>query len=105
MASSCRSSRAPRQTTSRFALLSARQARLKCTAVPILTRETNAISPDAATRQKASDWLEERDRDQPRALRIGDGVRLYHSAIGEFSAVVATTDEKETAAAMCFRAR
>ncbi len=30
---------------------------LKCTTVTILTKETNAISPDAATRQKAVDWL------------------------------------------------
>ena len=30
---------------------------LKCTTVTILTKDTNAISPDAATRQKAVDWL------------------------------------------------
>ena len=30
---------------------------LKCTTVTILTKETNAISPDAATRKKAGEWL------------------------------------------------
>src|SRR5438552_9769728 len=30
---------------------------LKCTTVTILTKETNAISPDAAVRQRAVDWL------------------------------------------------
>ena len=30
---------------------------LKCTTVTILTKDTNAISPDAATRQKAVEWL------------------------------------------------
>src|SRR5215211_1789363 len=30
---------------------------LKCTTVTILTKETNAVSPDAAVRQKASEWL------------------------------------------------
>ena len=47
---------------------------LKCTAVTILTKETNAISPDAATRQKASDWLKN-VIEINHVLGCGDGVR------------------------------
>ena len=70
---------------------------LKCTAVTILTRETNAISPDAATRQKASDWLKN-VIEINHVLGSETVCGPYHSAIGEFSGSGPTTDEKKRAA-------
>lgn len=70
---------------------------LKCTAVTILTKETNAISPDAAVRQKAVDWLKN-------VIEINHVLGSetlcgpYHSAIGEFSGSGPTSDEKKRSA-------
>jgi D-psicose/D-tagatose/L-ribulose 3-epimerase len=70
---------------------------LKCTTVTILTKETNAISPDAATRQKAVDWLRT-------VVEINHTLGAeavcgpYHSAIGEFSGTGPTADEKKRSA-------
>jgi D-psicose/D-tagatose/L-ribulose 3-epimerase len=70
---------------------------LKCTAVTILTKETNAISPDAATRQKASDWLKN-VVEINHVLGSETVCGPYHSAIGEFSGTGPTADEKKRAA-------
>jgi D-psicose/D-tagatose/L-ribulose 3-epimerase len=70
---------------------------LKCTTVTILTKDNNAISPDAATRQKASDWLKT-------VIEINHVLGAeticgpYHSALGEFSGTGPTADEKKRAA-------
>jgi D-psicose/D-tagatose/L-ribulose 3-epimerase len=70
---------------------------LKCTTVTILTKETNAISPEAATRQKALDWLKT-------VVEINHvlGAEVvcgpYHSALGEFSGTGPTADEKKWSA-------
>jgi D-psicose/D-tagatose/L-ribulose 3-epimerase len=70
---------------------------LKCTTVTILTKETNAISPDAATRQKASDWLKN-VVEINHVLGAETVCGPYHSAIGEFSGTGPTADEKKRAA-------
>lgn len=70
---------------------------LKCTTVTILTKDTNAISPDPATRQKALDWLKT-------VIEINHTLGAetvcgpYHSAIGEFSGTGPTADEKKRSA-------
>lgn len=70
---------------------------LKCTTVTILTKETNAISPDAATRQKAVEWLKT-VVEINHVLGSETVVGPYHSAIGEFSGTGPTTDEKKRSA-------
>lgn len=70
---------------------------LKCTTVTILTAETNAISPDAAVRQKASEWLKT-VVDINHTLGAETVVGPYHSAIGVFSGSGPTGDEKKRAA-------
>jgi D-psicose/D-tagatose/L-ribulose 3-epimerase len=70
---------------------------LKCTTVTILTKETNAISPDAATRQKAAEWLKT-VVDINHVLGSETVVGPYHSAIGEFSGQGPTADEKKWSA-------
>jgi D-psicose/D-tagatose/L-ribulose 3-epimerase len=70
---------------------------LKCTTVTILTKETNAISPDAATRQKALDWLKT-VIEINHTLGAETVVGPYHSAIGEFSGTGPTADEKKRSA-------
>ena len=70
---------------------------LKCTAVTILTKETNAVSPDAATRQKASDWLKS-VVEINHVLGSETLCGPYHSAIGEFSGSGPTADEKKRSA-------
>ncbi len=70
---------------------------LKCTTVTILTKATNAISPDAATRQKAVDWLKtvvEINHTLGSEILCGP----YHSAIGEFSGTAPSADEKKRSA-------
>jgi D-psicose/D-tagatose/L-ribulose 3-epimerase len=70
---------------------------LKCTTVTILTKDNNAVSPDAATRHKASDWLKT-------VIEINQVLGAeticgpYHSALGEFSGTGPTGDEKKRAA-------
>lgn len=70
---------------------------LKCTTVTILTRETNAVSPDPAVRRKALDWLRT-------VIEINHVLGAeticgpYHSALGEFSGTGPTEDEKKRAA-------
>ena len=70
---------------------------LKCTTVTILTKDNNAISPDASVRQKASDWLKT-------VIEINHVLGAeticgpYHSALGEFSGTGPTADEKKRAA-------
>lgn len=70
---------------------------LKCTTVTILTKENNAISPDAATRQKASDWLRT-VVEINHVLGAETVCGPYHSALGEFSGTGPTADEKKRAA-------
>lgn len=70
---------------------------LKCTTVTILTKDTNAISPDAATRQKAVDWLKT-VVEINHVLGAETVVGPYHSAIGEFSGAGPTADEKKRSA-------
>jgi D-psicose/D-tagatose/L-ribulose 3-epimerase len=70
---------------------------LKCTTVTILTKETNAISADAATRQKALDWLKT-VVEINQVLGAETVCGPYHSAIGEFSGTGPTADEKKRAA-------
>ncbi len=70
---------------------------LKCTTVTILTKDTNAISPDAATRQKAVDWLKT-VVEINHVLGSETVVGPYHSAIGEFSGSGPTADEKKRSA-------
>ncbi|WP_439621429.1 sugar phosphate isomerase/epimerase family protein [Gemmata sp.] len=70
---------------------------LKCTAVTILTKDTNAVSPDAAVRQKAVEWLKN-------VIEINHVLGCetlcgpYHSAIGEFTGAGPTDDEKKRSA-------
>jgi len=70
---------------------------LKCTTVTILTKENNAISPDAATRQKAIDWLKT-VVEINHVLGSETVCGPYHSALGEFSGTGPTADEKKRAA-------
>jgi D-psicose/D-tagatose/L-ribulose 3-epimerase len=70
---------------------------LKCTTVTILTKETNAISPDAGTRQKAADWLKT-VVEINHVLGSETVCGPYHSAIGEFSGTGPTADEKKWSA-------
>ncbi|MBP3960288.1 sugar phosphate isomerase/epimerase [Gemmata sp. G18] len=70
---------------------------LKCTTVTILTKETNAISPDAATRQKAVEWLKT-VVEINHVLGAETVCGPYHSAIGEFSGTGPTGDEKKRSA-------
>jgi D-psicose/D-tagatose/L-ribulose 3-epimerase len=70
---------------------------LKCTTVTILTKDNNAISPDAATRQKASDWLKT-VIEINHVLGAETVCGPYHSALGEFSGTGPTADEKKRAA-------
>ena len=70
---------------------------LKCTTVTILTKETNAVSPDAATRKNAEEWL----KTVVEINHILGAETLcgpYHSAIGEFSGSGPTADEKKRSA-------
>ena len=67
---------------------------LKCTTVTILTKETNAISPDAATRQKAVEWLKT-VVEINHVLGSETVCGPYHSALGEFSGTGPTEDEKK----------
>jgi D-psicose/D-tagatose/L-ribulose 3-epimerase len=70
---------------------------LKCTTVTILTKDTNAISPYAATRQRAADWLKT-VVEINHVLGSETVCGPYHSALGEFSGTGPTADEKERAA-------
>ncbi|MBY0458798.1 MAG: sugar phosphate isomerase/epimerase [Gemmataceae bacterium] len=70
---------------------------LKCTTVTILTKETNAISPDAATRKKAVEWLKT-VVEINHVLGAETVCGPYHSAIGEFSGTGPTADEKQRSA-------
>jgi D-psicose/D-tagatose/L-ribulose 3-epimerase len=70
---------------------------LKCTTVTILTPETNAVSPDAAVRAKASEWLK-KAIDINHVLGAETMVGPYHSALGVFSGTGPTADEKKRAA-------
>ena len=70
---------------------------LKCTTVTILTKETNAISPDASTRQKAVEWLKT-VVEINHVLGAETVVGPYHSAIGEFSGTGPTAGEKKRSA-------
>jgi D-psicose/D-tagatose/L-ribulose 3-epimerase len=73
------------------------KAGLKCTTVTILTKETNAVSPDAATRQKAVDWLKT-VVDINHVLGSETLCGPYHSALGEFTGTGPTEDEKKRSA-------
>jgi D-psicose/D-tagatose/L-ribulose 3-epimerase len=73
------------------------KAGLKCTTVTILTKETNAVSPDAATRQKAVDWLKT-VVDINHVLGSETVCGPYHSALGEFTGTGPTEDEKKRSA-------
>src|SRR5438105_11331360 len=57
---------------------------LKCTTVTILTKETNAISPDPAVRKRAVEWLKT-IVEINHVLGSETVLGPYHSAIGEFS--------------------
>lgn len=70
---------------------------LKCTTVTILTAETNAVSPDAAVRRKAVDWLKT-VVDINHVLGAETVVGPYHSAIGVFSGNGPTADETKRSA-------
>lgn len=70
---------------------------LKCTTVTILTKETNAASPDAATRQKAVEWLKT-VVEINHVLGAETVCGPYHSAIGEFTGTGPTADEKKHSA-------
>jgi D-psicose/D-tagatose/L-ribulose 3-epimerase len=69
---------------------------LKCTTVTILTKETNAVSPDAATRQKALEWLKT-VVDINHVLGSETVCGPYHSALGEFSGTGPTAEEMKRA--------
>jgi len=73
------------------------QLGLKCTTVTILTRETNAVSPDPAVRQKAVEWLKTAI-DINHVLGAETMCGPYHSALGEFTGTGPTEDEKKRAA-------
>lgn len=70
---------------------------LKCTTVTILTKENNAVSPDASIRQKASDWLKT-VVEINHVLGAETVCGPYHSALGEFTGTGPTADEKKRAA-------
>ncbi len=70
---------------------------LKCTTVTILTKETNAVSPDAAVRQKATEWLKN-VIEINHVLGSETLVGPYHSAIGEFTGSGPTKDELKRSA-------
>src|SRR5580700_1076933 len=70
---------------------------LKCTTVTILTKENNAISADAGTRQRAVDWLKT-VVEINHVLGSETVCGPYHSALGEFSGTGPTADEKKRAA-------
>ncbi len=70
---------------------------LKCTTVTILTRDTNAVSPDPAVRRKALDWLKT-VIEINHVLGSETVCGPYHSAIGEFTGTGPTADEKQRAA-------
>ena len=70
---------------------------LKCTTVTILTAETNAVSPDAAVRRKAVEWLKT-VVDINHVLGSETVCGPYHSAIGVFSGTGPTPDEKSRSA-------
>lgn len=70
---------------------------LKCTTVTILTAETNAISPDAAVRAQASEWLKT-VVEINHTLGAETVVGPYHSALGVFSGAGPTGDERKRAA-------
>lgn len=70
---------------------------LKCTTVTILTPETNAVSPDAAVREKALAWLK-KVVEINHVLGSETVCGPYHSALGVFSGTGPTADEKKRAA-------
>lgn len=70
---------------------------LKCTTVTILNKETNAIDPSPAVRQKAVEWLKT-VVEINHVLGSETVVGPYHSAIGEFSGKGPTDDEKKRSA-------
>ncbi|MBA4064433.1 MAG: isomerase [Isosphaera sp.] len=70
---------------------------LKCTTVTILTKETNAVSPDAAVRRKAVEWLKT-VVEINHVLGSETLCGPYHSAIGEFSGTGPTADELKRSA-------
>ena len=70
---------------------------LKCTTVTILTAETNAVSPDAAVRAKAVEWLK-KVVDINHVLGAETVVGPFHSAIGVFSGDGPTADETKRSA-------
>jgi D-psicose/D-tagatose/L-ribulose 3-epimerase len=70
---------------------------LKCTTVTILTKETNAVSPDPAVRRKAVEWLET-VVEINHVLGSETLCGPYHSAIGEFSGTGPTADELKRSA-------
>ena len=70
---------------------------LKCTTVTILTAETNAVSPDAAVRRKAVEWLKT-VVEVNHVLGSETVCGPYHSAIGVFSGTGPTPDEKSRSA-------
>jgi D-psicose/D-tagatose/L-ribulose 3-epimerase len=70
---------------------------LKCTTVTILTAETNAVSPDAAVRRKAVEWLKT-VVDVNHVLGAETVCGPYHSALGVFSGSGPTADEKKRSA-------
>ena len=70
---------------------------LKCTTVTILNADTNAISPDAAVRAKAVEWLKT-VVDINHVLGAETVCGPYHSAIGVFSGNGPTPDETKRSA-------
>ncbi|HUR53994.1 MAG TPA: sugar phosphate isomerase/epimerase family protein [Gemmataceae bacterium] len=62
-----------------------------------MTPDTNAISPDAGVRAKASEWLK-KAIDINHVLGAETMVGPYHSALGHFSGSGPTLDEKQRAA-------
>jgi D-psicose/D-tagatose/L-ribulose 3-epimerase len=70
---------------------------LKCTTVSILTQETNAASPDPATRQKAREWLKT-VVEINHVLGSETVCGPYHSALGVFSGTGPRADEKKWSA-------
>ena len=70
---------------------------LKCTTVTILTAETNAVSPDAAVRKNAVEWLK-KVVEINHVLGSETVCGPYHSAIGVFSGSGPTADEKKRSA-------
>lgn len=70
---------------------------LRSTTVTILTAETNAVSPDAAVRRKAVEWLKT-VVDINHTLGAETICGPYHSAIGMFSGTGPTADELKRSA-------